>query len=114
MGLSRQCFSAFSKLRIQIVSPPLHHRCALLEILRVVLCGSPFVALHVGELQFNMGLLESVLTQNRRRQPTEPMSGHAISIAKPVERIEDRVVAHGLFLIVGSWENKVSIASKQF
>ena len=58
MGLSRQRFPALGKLRIQIICPPLHHRCALPQILRVIVGSSHFVALHVGELQFDMRLLE--------------------------------------------------------
>ncbi len=36
MGLSRQGQPSFSKLPVQIISPPLHHLRALLEVLRVV------------------------------------------------------------------------------
>ncbi len=42
------------------------------------------------------------------------MSGHALSIAKSVERVQDRVVAHGLLLVHGSREYQSSIACGQF
>jgi hypothetical protein len=58
---SRQRPSALSKLCIQIVSPPLHHDCALLQILRVIVGRGHFIALHVGKLRFNVRLIEPTL-----------------------------------------------------
>jgi hypothetical protein len=51
----------------------------------------------VGELQLNVRLIESILIQYGRCEPAESMPRHAVSIAKPVERVKDRVVAHRLF-----------------
>jgi len=41
------------------------------------------------------------------------MSGHAVSIAKPVECVENRVVAHRFVFIIGSGERESAIARKQ-
>jgi hypothetical protein len=37
-----------------------------------------------------------------------------VSIAKPGERVQDRVIAHRLLLVLGSGEHKSAIACEQF
>jgi hypothetical protein len=62
--LGRYFLPALRKLCIQIVGPPLHHLCTLLQIFRMVVGGSNLVAFCVGELQLDMGLIELMLIEN--------------------------------------------------
>jgi hypothetical protein len=62
--LGRYFLSALDKLCIQIVGPPLHHLCTLLQIFRMVVGGSDLVAFRVGELQLDMRLIELMLIEN--------------------------------------------------
>jgi hypothetical protein len=62
--LGRYFLSALSKLCIQVVGPPLHHLCALLQIFRMVVGGSDLVTFRVGELQLDMRLIELMLIEN--------------------------------------------------
>src|ERR1700677_4495003 len=68
------------------------------------------VAFRVGELQFDMRLVEFMLMEDGRCQSTESVACHPVAIANPVESIEDRVVADGLFLVASASEHKVTIA----
>src|ERR1035441_6183306 len=76
----------------------------------MVVSRSDLVALCVGELQFNMRLIEFTLIENGRCQPTESAPSHPITIAKPVEGVENCVVADGLFLVASASEHKVAVA----
>ena len=71
--LGRYYVPAFSKLRVQIVRPPLHHRSTLLQILRMIVGCGHLVPLHVGELQLNVRLFKTVFIENGRCQSTKSM-----------------------------------------
>ena len=74
--LGRSFLPALSKLCIQIVGPPLHHLCTLLQIFRMVVGCSDLVAFRVGELKLDVGLIELMLVENGRCQSTESVPSH--------------------------------------
>jgi hypothetical protein len=56
------------------------------------------VPLHVGKLQFDMRLIESVLMQDGRCQTAKSMTGHSVPIAKAVKRVRERVAFRSSYL----------------
>ena len=102
-------FLAFDYLSVQIVCPPLHHRCSLIQVLGVIVCSSHFVALQVSELQFNVLVREVVLMQDSGSQSAEAVAGHSALIAKMIQSEQNRIVAHRLVLIVRARKNKSSV-----
>src|SRR5882724_10878430 len=66
---------------VEVVGPPLHHGASLLQVSREVVGSGDVVALHVGELELDVRVLEVVLVQDRRGQAAKPMAGHSVSVA---------------------------------
>jgi hypothetical protein len=60
--------------RIEVVRPGLHHLPPLGESLRAVVRGTHFVALGMGELEFNQVGMPALLVQQRGRRASEPVA----------------------------------------
>ena len=61
---------------VEVVSPPLHHLAALVEIFRAVIRGADGVSLHVGKLTLYHVRGEAVLVQERGGHAAEAVGGH--------------------------------------
>ncbi len=51
---------------VEVISPPLHHLTALLQIFGSMVCGADFIALRMCELAFYRVSVESALIKNGR------------------------------------------------
>jgi len=82
-----------------MVRPSLHHDSTLGQIGGVVVRRRHGVPLLMRELQLDVRVWEAHLVKKSRRDATKSVSGHAVLVAEPLERLEDRVVRHRPFMI---------------
>src|SRR3546814_4519770 len=75
---------------IEIVGPGLHHLGTVLEIQRMVVCGTGFVLLLMRQLQFDVVMVPALLMQDGRGHTTKAVSRHAAAVAHSVQRVQDR------------------------
>src|SRR5579875_2355126 len=100
-------------LRVEVVGPPLHHRRALAQVLRVIVGCSDLVALLMSELQLDVLVSELVFMENGRRQSAKTVAGHAALVAETIESEQNRVVAHGPLLVVRTGEDEPAGSCEQ-
>lgn len=76
-------------------APPLHHLRARSQIQRMVISRTDGISRRVRKLQLDVSMIESLLMQNGRREPPEPMSGHSLLETHDLQSLQNRVVADG-------------------
>src|SRR5580698_7552801 len=104
---------AFGQLSVQIIRPPLHHRCSLTQVPGVIVCSGHFIALQMSELRFNVFIWEVVLMQDRGCQSAKTMTGHPTLITKTIKRKQNCVVAHWSVFVMRARENEPAPTGQQ-
>jgi hypothetical protein len=97
---------------LEKVCPLPHHLGSRLQIESVVVGGADCIPGSVGELQLDVFVRAPPFVQDGGCQPAEPVSRHCALEAHPLERLQDRVVAHLLGRVKVAGEEPLAVVSQ--